>query len=491
MKNRQSVSIARSLCMLAALFIAAHLAVAQTRVEKIDELLKTYHDYGQFNGTALVAEHGVVIYKKGFGFANMEWDIPNHPDTKFRLGSVTKQFTSMLILQLVQQGKLKLEGTISDYLPDYPKKNGARITIHHLLTHTSGIPNYTSFPQYFASLSRNPSKPEEFIRFFADSALDFEPGTTFSYSNSGYFVLGVIIEKITGKPYERVLRENIFTPLGMNNSGYDRFNTVLPKRASGYVKTGLQYVNAPYIDMATPFSAGALYSTVEDLFLWDQALYTETLLPAKTRDLLFKPYIPAFGIAYGYGWGVGNAAVGRTTDSVRVIEHGGSINGFNSLISRIPADKDLVVLLNNTGATRLAAISRAIRGILYNKPYDMPKRSIADSVFAAFADRGLAAGLERYRDLKDHHADTYEAREDEMNLAGYRLLQSGKVKEAIELFRMIVGEFPQSSNAYDSLGEAYLANGDKELAIRNYQKSVELDPNNFNGIEVLKKLRAK
>ena len=493
MMKPDTMSFTRAICLMAilTLFAAGNRSVAQTKVERIDALMKIAYDYGQFNGSVLVAEHGKVIYKKGFGYANMEWDIPNQPDTKFRLGSITKQFTSMLILQLVEQGKLKLDGKITDYLPDYPKKNGDRITIHHLLTHTSGTPNYTDFPAFFRTMSRNPSTPQDFLKVFADSALLFEPGTRFSYSNSGYFILGVIIEKITGKPYEQVLQENIFTPLGMNNSGYDHSGTILKKRAAAYEKDGPGFVNAAYIDMSLPFSAGALYSTVEDLYLWDQALYTEKLLPEKTKALLFKPYIPAFGVGYGYGWGVGNAPIGHTTDSAMTIGHGGGINGFNTLLSRIPSEKDLVVLLNNTGGTRLGQLCRAIWGILYDKPYDLPKRSIADTVYTAIAEHGLIAGVGLYRELKDHHADTYEVREDEMNRYGYRFLQAGKVKEAIEVFKMNVESFPKSSNVYDSLGEAYLADGDKEQAIKNYQKSVELDPNNTGGIEALKKLQAK
>lgn len=488
-----TVSIARLLFLTAVIsfFLTGNRGAAQTKVDKIDRLMTLCYEYGQFNGTVLVAEHGKVIYKKGFGFANMEWKIPNQPDTKFRLGSITKQFTSMLILQLVEQGKLKLDGKVTDYLPDYPKKNGDKITIHHLLTHTSGVPGYTEFPNFFRDRSRNPSTPQEFVKLFADSALLFEPGTRFSYSNSGYFLLGVIIEKITGKPYEEVLQENILTPLNMASTGYDQYGAILNKRAAGYEKDVLGFVNAPYLDMSLPYSAGALYSSVEDLYLWDQALYTEKLLPGKTKELLFNPYIPALGGGYGYGWVIAKVPLGHSNDSVMVIEHGGGINGFNTLISRIPSKRDLIVLLNNTGGTRLGQMSRAIRGILYDKPYDLPKRSIADSVHAAIQQRGLAAGLALYRDLKERHADTFEVLENELNIYGYRLLQAGKVKEAIEVFKLNVEAFPKSSNVYDSLGEAYMVNGDKELAIKNYQKSVELNPRNVGGIEALKKLQTK
>lgn len=491
MRQQGMTRIMRSTVTIVCVTMMACVCVVngQSKAEKIDALMSLFHEYGQFNGSVLVAEHGTVIYKKGFGYANFEWGIPNQPDTKFRLGSITKQFTSMLVLQLVRQGKLTLDGKITDYLPDYPSATGGKITIHHLLTHSSGIPNYTSYPKFYRELSRQPSSPADFIKLFADSSLQFEPGSNYAYSNSGYFLLGVIIEKVTGKSYEQVLQEQIFTPLHMAHSGYDRSETILKNRAQGYEKAERGFVNASFIDMSLPFAAGALYSTVEDLYLWDQALYTDRLLPDETRNLLFTPHIPTNGASYGYGWSIGVSPIGRSADSARVIEHGGGINGFNTLISRIPSEKDLVVLLNNTGGARLEEMNRAIRGILYEKPYNNPRKSLTDTVVAAIEQSGIDAAMTLYRDLKDHQADLYEVIEREMNVAGYRQLQRGRVKEAIELFRINVENFPKSSNVYDSLGEAYLAHGETELAITNYQKSVDLDPRNVNGAEILKKLR--
>ena len=208
----------------------------QTKNEQLDKLLNRYNEYGKFNGSVLVTDQGKIVYKKGFGLANMEWDIPNKPNTKHRLGSVTKQFTAMLILQLAADGKLDLHVPITKYLPDYPKESGDKITIHHLLTHSSGIPNYTAFPGFFAENSRNPYTPDEFVKEFEDKDLEFTPGENFNYSNSGYFLLGVIIEKISGKTYEQMLRENIFTPLGMNDTGYDNHEDILKNRATGYKK---------------------------------------------------------------------------------------------------------------------------------------------------------------------------------------------------------------------------------------------------------------
>ena len=236
--------------LIAALMIPA--AQAQEKQALIDELVGKYHGYAQFNGTVLVAEQGRVIFKKGYGEANKEWNIPNTPDTKFRLGSITKQFTATIILQLAEQGKLRLDGKITEYLPDYPGATGDKVTISHLLTHSSGIRGYTELPNFGKDLSRNPFTPAEFLKVFWNLPLQFEPGTKFSYSNSGYFILGVIIEKLTSKSYAQVVDENIFKPLGMTNSGYDMPGPILPKRAAVYQKRGSEFVNAAYLDMTVP-----------------------------------------------------------------------------------------------------------------------------------------------------------------------------------------------------------------------------------------------
>ncbi len=263
-----------------------NFSYGQTKAEKLDKLLNAYAEYGKFNGSVLVAEKGIVIYKKGLGLADMEWNVPNQPDTKHRLGSITKQFTSMLIMQLVEQGKLKLDVPISTYLQDYPKKNGGIITIHHLLTHTSGIPNMTAFPGFYKDIMPNSYNPLQLVNLFADSTLLFKPGERFDYSNSGYILLGYIIEKVTGKSYEQVLQENIFTPLKMNNTGYDHNRPLVKNRARGYEKNGRLYVKSDFINMSVPYSAGALYSTVEDLHLWDQALYSNQLLRKENMDMV-------------------------------------------------------------------------------------------------------------------------------------------------------------------------------------------------------------
>jgi CubicO group peptidase (beta-lactamase class C family) len=466
-------------------FFSCQLIFPQTKAEKIETLLNQYYKFHEFNGAALVAEEGKVIYKNGFGMADMEWNIPNTPDTRFRLGSITKQFTAMIIMQLVEEGKLKLDVPITTYIPDYPKDKGEKITIHNLLTHTSGIPNYTDQAS-FREIMRNPITPIDLIKTFWNLPLDFEPGTKFKYSNSGYIVLGYIIEKVTGKTYEEVLKEKIFKPLGMKNSGYDHSSDIIPKRASGYNKSGTDYFNAAYIDMSVPFSAGALYSTVEDLYLWDQALYTDKLLSKKYMDKIFTPYSkPPFADSYGYGWGISKKHISNINDSLNINLHGGAINGFNTIIERITNNKDLIVLLNNTGGTKLNEMSDKIIDILYNQKYEMPEKPL----LLSFVEILKANGIEKASDFYNKSIDKGEKiSEGEMNRLGYGYLNKKEYTKAVGIFKLNTKAYPESYNVYDSYGEALRDAGNKEEAVKNYKKSIEINPRNINGIEKLKEL---
>jgi CubicO group peptidase (beta-lactamase class C family) len=488
MKKRVA-SLSKALLLFALLCLLAtqQSAVAQQtdKASQIDELMKTYQSYRQFNGSVLVAEGGKVILKKGYGLANMEWNIANEPDTKFRIGSLTKQFTSMLILQLAQEGKVKLDAHVTDYLPDYRKDTGSRITIHQLLNHTSGIPSYTNRPD-FREFSLNSMSTAEFVKRYASGALEFEPGAKFNYNNSGYFILGAIIERVTGKPYEQVLRERILDPVGMKSTGYDHFGVVIPKRAAGYEKSPAGYVNAAYLDMSAAYAAGALYSTVEDLHLWDQALYADKLLAPEFKELLFKPGLND----YAYGWYVTDAPL-APGKSLRIVLHEGAINGFNTIIVRFPENRDLIVLLNNTGNARFEEMTRNIALILAGMPAATPRQPVADALARTLATQDAQAAVKQYRELKATQADAYDFGEGELNALGYQLIGTKRVKDAIEIFKLNVEMYPQSFNTYDSLAEAYALSGDKELAIQNYKKSLALNPQNTNAVEALKKLESK
>ncbi len=439
-----------------------------------------------------MTESGRVIYKKGFGMANREWNIPNKPETKFRLGSITKQFTAMLILQLVQEGKVDLEGKLSDYLPSYRKDTGEKVTVHHLLTHTSGIPSCTGLPNFFEEVSRDPYGVNEFIQKYCSGDLEFEPGARFAYNNSGYFLLGAIIENKTGKTYEEALQERIFSPLGMKNSGYDHHSTIIPHRATGYDRTFDGYENAAYLDMSLPYAAGALYSTVEDLYLWDQALYTEKLLSKKMKKLYFKPHVSAMGGSYAYGWAIQKRDLPDSNVKLNVVAHGGGINGFNTLIERLVDGRHLIVLLNNTPGASLGAMSNGIIRILYDKPYDLPKESVAEAIYPTLLGKGVEAAISRYRELKKNHSKDYLFREQELNRLGYYLFQSKeRLDDAIAILKLNVETYPEYANGYDSLAEAYMLKGDNEAAIKNYAKSLELNPKNTNAVEMLNKLIEK
>lgn len=478
---------AKSLALLLLIFITANSSFAQQTATQIDELMKKYYDYGQFNGAILVAEKGKVVYAKGLGLANMEWSMPNQPDTKFRIGSITKQFTATLILQLVEEGKLKLDGKITDYLTDYRKDTGDRVTIHHLLNHTSGIPSYTSRPDFRTAIMRNPYKITDFVKQLASGDLEFEPGSKFSYNNSGYVLLGAIIEKVTGKSYETVLTERILKPLGMTNSGYDSTSPLLPKRASGYEKRPSGYVNAPYLDMSLPYAAGSIYSTVEDLYKWDQALHEGKILSAESRKLMFTPGLSN----YGYGIRITDETIGKSELKTKIIGHGGGINGFNSLLTRAVDKGQTVVILDNVGqGRRHGQITTSIIGIMNGQPYDPPKQSIAEVLYP-IAEKDVAAAVAEYRKLKATKADSYDFAENELQTLGYQLVGLKRLKDAVEIFKLNVELFPKSSNSYDSLGETYLELGEKDLALTSYKKAIELNPANANAVRIVNKLEGK
>ena len=477
------------LVLLLIFMSSAAPARAQTKADAIDDLVAKYHEYDMFNGAVLVAESGEVLYEKAVGLANAEWNVPNSLDTKFRIGSVTKQFTAALILQLVEEGKIDLEDPITAYLPDYPAKHGDRVTIHQLLTHTSGIPSYTSMPE-MEVFSRTAYEPDSFLTNFWDRDLQFEPGAEWSYNNSGYFILGVIVEKLTGQDYDDALRTRILDPAGLHDTGYDRFEEVIDKRASGYTRFGGRLERASFLDSSVPYSAGMMYSTVRDLYKWDQSLYAGALFDKdETAALWFGPHVDVPGEAsggYGYGWFTRTVQLGDT--EVEVVEHGGGIPGFITGFWRIPADGHTIIAMDNTSSQQVGDLVHGIAAILYGEPAPEPKRPIADVISGVIETEGIEAATRRYRELKAKSSEGYDFGEMQLNMLGYGYLRSGDVRTAIEIFKLNVEAFPEAYNVYDSLGEAYMAADDDDRAIANYRKALELNPGFDNARQMLKKL---
>lgn len=299
------------------------------------------------SGTVLIAQNGQVLLSQGYGPADREQDRPNTPQTKFRLGSLSKQFTAAAILVLEQQGRLRVDDPLARYYPEFPR--AGEITLHHLLSHTSGIPNYNQRPDYGDKMLL-PWTIEQVVSWMRPDSLEFDPGERFSYSNSNYVLLAGIIERVSGQTYARFLQEAIFAPAGMNDTGQDLHTRVLPHRATGHVSFGEEVERAPYRDMPFMSGAGSLYSTALDLLRWDQALYTDRILTAESRQKMFTPH----SATYGYGWFV------EDRGGHRCVSHRGEINGFIVSLDRYVDDRIVVVSLFNYESV---FARRAIRGL--------------------------------------------------------------------------------------------------------------------------------
>ena len=362
------------LCLLFAQYVSAQtptaspLPSASQITAKVEEYMNAAARVEGFNGAILIARDGKPIVTKGYGMANIEHAVPNTPQTVFRLGSITKQFTAMAIVMLQEQGKLNVNDPMCKHLPECPAA-WQPITVKNLLTHTAGLPNYTGFPNFVKTASL-PVTNADMFALLKDRPLDFAVGEKYAYSNSGYFLLGTIIERASGKTYADFLQEKIFTPLGMKQSGYDSPIRVIKNRASGYARQDGAFVNAAYMDMSIPYAAGALYSTTEDMLVWDQALYTEKLVSRKSLDETFTP----FKGNYGYGW-----SIDKKFDRKQV-SHGGNINGFASDLIRFPDDKITVVVLSNVQSAPAGRIGGDLSAIIFGADYKIPKERVEIAV---------------------------------------------------------------------------------------------------------------
>jgi CubicO group peptidase (beta-lactamase class C family) len=323
---------------------------------RLHTVANSYTANNAFMGTVLVVDGEKVLLNEGYGMASLEWKIPNEPDVKFRLGSLTKQFTATLVLQLQQEGKLNISDPVSKYLTDAPKA-WEKITLANLLGHTSGIPNFTSFKE-FETWSQSPHTWAEEYAFFRDKPLDFEPGSKFDYSNSNYEVLGAVIEKVSGKKYGEMLRERIFDPLGMKDTGLDADELVLARRAEGYHPGPTGPVVARSGSMTVPWSAGAIYSTTGDLLKWERGLFGGKVLNA---DSLRAMTTPGKG---DYGLGV----MITEHSGTREVEHGGGIEGFNTNLLYVPDRGICVVVLSNVNGSAPGQMGQQLLDVVMGKP---------------------------------------------------------------------------------------------------------------------------
>ncbi|MBX3728329.1 MAG: beta-lactamase family protein [Candidatus Sumerlaeia bacterium] len=344
-------------------------ATADPRAADIEVLLDAYNREGLFNGIAMVADDGRVIFEKSYGYANEEWGMRPDRHTKFRLASITKQFTALMILQLAEEGKLSLDDTITKHLPWYRQDTGSRITIHQLLTHTSGIPNYSDFSGFFSTgPSRMHYEMREFVEKYCSNDLASEPGESYAYCNSGYYILGAILEEIEGKPWEQVVDERIAQRGGMPDTGAYSHTRLMPRRAQGYRRDSdgtLQPTG--HQDMTIWRAAGSMYSTGQDMLQWDRALRENLLLGAEWKEKMFSRQRGS------YGYGVNVIRIENPSgETIRYMGHSGSYAGFNNYFCHFPDTGEAVVLLNNGGRTEINAIRDGIANILVGNPYDLP-----------------------------------------------------------------------------------------------------------------------
>lgn len=458
----------------------------------IRELCQATADTGLFSGAVLVADKGKVLFKGGFGMANREWNIANTTDTRFRLASVSKQFCSMLMMQLVQEKKVKLDDTIIDFLPWYRKDTGARVTLHHLLSHQSGIPDFTATFDYRGTISRLSFDKDTFIKEHCSADFVNDPGTIYSYCNAGYIILGRIIEKVTHKTFEQNLHQRIFEPLGMNSSGYDRNRYVIEKRASGYMYGPFGLENASYMDMdSSPGAAGSLYSTVDDMFLWDRALKTNEILDQKHRDLMFTPNrdVPEVKAAggransiYGYGWQIYTRTHPVTKRRTRVINHGGAIQGFRAMENRLVDDDAFVIVLCNQGDqvgssdvwTSVTRLSAELIHVVTDQPYRMPgKARITQDqrMYAMVKEEGVEAAIAWFKE-KGKKAGWGGA-----NMAvASQLIKDGRVDDGLRLMEFDAESTPGKFWLLRKTARACLDNGRTEKALLFLKQGLEKRP---------------
>ncbi len=329
--------------------------------KKVDEYISAFVKMKQFSGSILIAQNGRIIVNKGYGMANYEHEIPNNSQTKFRIASLTKQFTAMAIMILEEKKLLNVNDYLTKYIPDYP--NGDKIKIVHLLTSTSGIPDHTELPDFNQERRVFHYDIAKTIETFKNKSLEFSPGEKFKYSNSGYILLGYIIEKVSNMPYGKYIEQNIFKPLNMNNSGFENTEEIIKHRASGYSIKEDKIINAAYRNMSNAHASGALYSTIEDLFQWDRALYTEKLIKKTSLEKMFTPFTDT----YGYGWGIVNIF------NRKMAGHNGEIEGFRTNITRFINDDACIIILSNFEQTPVGKISIDLAAILFGEEYVIPK----------------------------------------------------------------------------------------------------------------------
>lgn len=433
-----------------------------------------------FSGTVLVAKDGVPLFQQSYGLANQAFNVPNTEDTVYQLQSIAKPFTAILIMMLQEEGRLNVNDRACDYLDNCPEA-WRSVTIQHLLTHTSGIPNYSRLPEWDETLDTQTYWRGGVVSLVRDLPLEFAPGEGYRYNNSGYNLLGQIVERVSGKRLPDMYRDRILSPLGMTHTGFNTSRLVVPNQATGYYSLGSTFIESTPQTSTSSYGESGLTSTVGDLLIWDQALYANTLVSRAS----YEQMIAHTKNDYGFGWEMMNWS-GR-----REIGHAGSGAGFSNIVARFIDDGLTVIVLSNSDEASGNGTARALAAIYFGEtprtPQMQPKTIFLDAIVAD----GVDAGIRRYREMKAAQPSIEAFQTDELLVtAGYALYELPAMDEAKRIFEFAFQEFPQTIYSYDGLADVAAAEGDYATAIRHFETSLRLDPTNEYAVKGLERVRS-
>lgn len=463
--------------MILFVFIAVFSSGLLASQPQIDELMKGFEQEQYFNGNVLVGKGSEVIYARGFGVADVAAQIPNTLRTRFNLASITKQFTAATIMLLIRECKLRLNDTISDYLPYYRSDTGAKITIHQLLNHSSGLASFGKDKRFMQHEASVPVTTGNFIKSRCSDDLIHPPGSDYLYSNSGYYILGAIIEAVTKMSFGDAVQHYIFEPLGMKDSGFE-VNLEDKNHAIGYRQTTINLIPAPKVHPTVSYSAGGLYSTVEDLLKWNIALYSGKLIPKQILDVMLSPSIA------NYGYGVKRYRVNLNDGTSQVFYgHGGSLIGFNNFLAYLPESEYSVVVLSNTD-TSSSDIAKAIIKSLLDIPITTPKASTSEQLISILLEGKTEQALRRYRELlRISPKNALNVRT--LTEAGRKLFDDGKYDAARKVFTFNASQFPRYCLNVEWIGKTYLAQEMRDQAIFYFKQATEISQSCDDSIRFL------
>lgn len=444
-----------------------------------DAYLQTSVANAAFSGTVLVAKDGVPVFRRSYGLASQELGVPNADETVYDLASITKPFTAILIMMMQEEGRLKVDDLACTYLTDCPAA-WQSITIRQLLTHTSGIESYSRLPEWDETLDTRLFWRGGAARMMRDQPLRFNPGEGWRYSNTGYDLLGVIVERVSGKTLPDMYQERILTPLGMSHTGFHTSRQVVPGAATGYYSLGSTFINKTPQASYSSYGASGLFSTVDDLLNFDQALYSNQLISAAS----YEQMIADVKNEYGFGWET------RTWLGRRQFGHAGSGPGFSNLMGRFIDARLTVIVLSNSDEANANATARDLAAIYFGDAYKLPVQGRKSRFLDAIQARGPDAAVQLYLEMKAAEPEAEVFKTDELLVtAGYDLHGVPMMDEARRVFEFALEQFPRSQYSYDGLADIALAEGQTDVAIRHFETSLALDPTNEYAIHGLKKIR--